>query len=131
MIEKNLGGRPRIEIDYSKLEQLCKIQCTEEECAAVLEISIDTLAVHLREDKNTSFPEFFKKYSGMGKSSLRRMQWKTAQNGNVTMRIWLGKNTLGQRDHNEIEYIERKAEPITIIDDVKPDEGNKTVTLTT
>jgi len=59
------------------------------------------------------------------------MQWKSAQNGNVTMQIWLGKNMLGQRDHNEIEYIERKAEPITIIDDVKPDDGNKTVTITT
>ena len=131
MTESNPVGRPRIEIDYSKLENLCKIQCTKEECAAVLEISEDTLERRLKEEGYENFAAFFKKHAGQGKSSLRRMQWKSAQNGNVTMQIWLGKNMLGQRDHNEIEYIERKAEPITIIDDIKPDDGNKTVTLTT
>ena len=33
------------------------------------------------------------------KISLRRMQFKSAEGGNVTMQIWLGKQLLGQRDH--------------------------------
>ena len=30
--------------------------------------------------------------------SLKRAQWKAAQDGNVAMLIWLGKNELGQRE---------------------------------
>jgi hypothetical protein len=123
MTEKKTMGRPIKPIDYPKLESLCKIQCTKEECAAVLDISEDTLERRLAEDGHETFAVFFKKYSGQGKSSLRRLQWKSAQNGNVTMQIWLGKNNLGQRDHNEVTYIERKAEPIVIVDDVKPEDG--------
>jgi hypothetical protein len=30
------------------------------------------------------------------------MQWKSAQDGNVTAQIWLGKQMLGQRDKHEL-----------------------------
>jgi len=33
-----------------------------------------------------------------GKASLRRNQWKLAQDGNATMLVWLGKNMLDQTD---------------------------------
>ena len=39
---------------------------------------------------------------GEGKASLRRMQGKSAQDGNVTAQIWLGKQMLGQRDKHEL-----------------------------
>ena len=32
---------------------------------------------------------------------LRQLQWKSAENGNVTMQIFLGKNILGQQDKLE------------------------------
>jgi hypothetical protein len=35
---------------------------------------------------------------------LRRTQFKSAEAGNVTMQIWLGKELLGQRDHTEQEH---------------------------
>ena len=100
---KNKGGRPRKEIDYKALTQLCRIQCTGEECAAVLDMSYETLNLRLKEDGNGGFLEYHKRESGYGKASLRRLQWKSAENGNVSMQIWLGKQMLGQRDKPEVE----------------------------
>ena len=96
---KRKVGRPRIEIDYSLLEQMCKIHCTRDECAAVLKVSHDTMERALKRDLKTNFASFFKKYSAEGKSSLRRAQYKAALGGNVAMLIWLGKQQLGQRDN--------------------------------
>lgn len=35
------------------------------------------------------------------KTSLRRLQWKKASEGNVAMLIWLGKQILGQKERVE------------------------------
>ena len=47
------------------------------------------------------FSDIYKKLSSTGKMSLRRQQFKSAENGNVTMQIWLGKQWLGQTDKVE------------------------------
>lgn len=96
---KNKGGRPRKEIDWEQLEKLCAIHCTGEECASVLKINYETLNEAIKREGYEGFPEYFKKYSGSGKASLRRMQFKSAESGNATMLIWLGKQYLGQRDY--------------------------------
>ena len=49
-----------------------------------------------------NFEALYKKHQGEGKASLRRAQWKAAQDGNPTMLVWLGKQMLGQRDKQEI-----------------------------
>lgn len=98
---KNLGGRPRKEIDLALVRSMCSIQCTGEEIAQALGISYDTLGRRIEEAEGVGFAEFFKTNSSMGKTSLRRMQWKAAQNGSVPMLIWLGKNILGQKDNVE------------------------------
>ena len=38
-----------------------------------------------------------------GRASLRRMQFKAAEQGNATMQIWLGKQYLDQKDHRQLE----------------------------
>ena len=101
MPEKNKGGRPRKQIDYRQLEELCRIQCTGEECAAVLGVDYDTLNTALKRDGHGGFSDWNKRNSGYGKASLRRLQWKSAQSGNVSMLIWLGKQYLGQSDKQE------------------------------
>ena len=98
------GGRPRVEIDIDKLRNMVRIQCTAEECAGVFECSVDTLDRRLKEEGYGGFADFYKRYSDEGKSSLRRAQWKAAQDGNPTMLVWLGKQMLGQRDKQEIEH---------------------------
>lgn len=108
--EKNLGGRPRIKIDWPVAERACTLQCTGEEVAALLNIDYDTLNRRITQDYvdgdgNPLFPkgftDFFKKYSAQGRASLRREQFKTALNGNATMQIWLGKQYLGQTEKVE------------------------------
>lgn len=95
-VEENSGGRPKIELDYGLIRNLSMIMCTQEEIASVVGCSVDTL---LRDDK---FCEVYKKGLDVGKSSLRRFQWKQAEK-NPTMAIWLGKQYLGQRDNVELE----------------------------
>ena len=97
------GGRPRLEIDFGQLEELCKIQCTKRECAAVLGVSEDTLDRRVREETGEGFAAFHRKHIEFGQASLRRAQFAKAIKGHPTMLIWLGKQYLGQRDKHEVE----------------------------
>ena len=98
------GGRPRVEIDIDQLRNMVRIQCTAEECAGVFECSVDTLDRRLKEEGYGGFADFYKKHSDEGKASLRRAQWKAAQDGNPTMLVWLGKQMLGQRDKHDLDH---------------------------
>lgn len=89
------AGRPKKEIDYTTVEKLANIQCTQEEIASFLGISSRTL---LRDEK---FKELFARGRENGKMSLRRIQWKHAEKS-ATMAIWLGKQYLGQKDNIEV-----------------------------
>ena len=91
-------GRPKIEVNFAEVDKLCQIQCTGEEIASFFGISYDTLERRCKEQFKVSLAEYIKEKSAKGKSSLRRLQWKAAMNGNVTMLIWLGKQYLGQAD---------------------------------
>ena len=48
-----------------------------------------------------SYSEFLNKGRSDMKIKLRKLQWKSAEKGNVTMQIFLGKNILGQQDKIE------------------------------
>ena len=87
-------GRPLAVIDGAKVEALARIHCTTAEIAAVLGCSPDTL--------ERRFAALLKKGREEGRASLRRSQWKLANEGNATMCIWLGKQLLGQKDRHEI-----------------------------
>ena len=88
-------GRPKKEIDYTTVEKLANIQCTQDEIASFLGISTRTL------QRDEQFMELFNRGRENGKMSLRRIQWKHAEKS-VPMAIWLGKQYLGQRD--KVEY---------------------------
>lgn len=112
------AGRPRKEINYKTLGNLCKLQCTGEECAAVLGIDYDTLGRSLKRDGHVNFAEFNKKHAGHGRMSLRRLQWKAANAGNVGMLIWLGKQYLGQADKVETALADEAIAPTRVIVEV-------------
>ena len=48
-----------------------------------------------------SYSENLTKGRANVKIRLRKLQWQSAENGNVTMQIFLGKNILGQQDKIE------------------------------
>jgi len=103
MAKKKVRGRPRKEIDPDVLKNLCVIHATQEECAAFMEVSADTINRRLVEEGyEKGFPEFFERHSAGGKVSLRRRQYRKAvEDGDNTMLIWLGKQWLGQSDKHE------------------------------
>lgn len=96
-----MAGRPKKEIDYNAVEKLANIQCTQEEIASFLGLSVRTL------QRDEEFCRIYKKGQENGKMSLRRIQYKLAER-NPTMAIWLGKQYLGQRDSfpDEVNYTE-------------------------
>jgi hypothetical protein len=91
--KKSQRGRPKKFVDLEMVERLAHIQCTHTEIASALGISVDTLT------RNRQFAEVYKRGAEGGKKSLRRMQFESANKGNVVMQIWLGKQYLGQSDH--------------------------------
>ena len=86
-----MTGRPKKVIDYEAVEKLANIQCTQEEIANFLDISVRTL------QRDEEFCRIYKKGQDNGKMSLRRIQFKLAEK-NTAMAIFLGKQYLGQRD---------------------------------
>jgi len=101
---KNKGGRPKKQINYELLSKLCKMQCTGDECASVLDMSYESLNNKLKAECHGGFLDYYKRFASEGKASLRRMQWKTAESGSHVMQIWLGKQYLGQREPDRIEH---------------------------
>ena len=87
-------ARPRKVINQKQFESLCAIQCTEEEICNVLDVSEKTLISWCNEVYGESFSKVFRQKRDLGKTSLRRNQWKQAEKGNTTMLIWLGKQIL-------------------------------------
>lgn len=105
--DKNLGGRPRFVINYVTLKELCELHCTGEETASVLGCDYDTLNANLARNGEGGYSEYFKRNSAEGRVSLRRRQFKSAVEGNVTMLIWLGKQHLGQQDKISTETLDK------------------------
>lgn len=106
------GGRPKKQIDYDLVARLASIQCTQEEIANIVGVHRSTL---LRDDK---FCDIYKKGIDEGKSSLRRLQWRAAENGSSAVLIWLGKQYLNQKDQSQIEQHNLNQEmPTIVVDD--------------
>lgn len=97
---KKGAGRPPIEFDLKQIQGLAQIQCTDEEMAAVIGCSVDTLARRKLDDP--AFMEALQRGKGTGRAALRRLQWQRANGGSDTMLIWLGKQLLGQRDKESL-----------------------------
>lgn len=91
-------ARPKKTIDVELLKSLASIHCTTEEMADILKVSKDTL--------ERRFAATIKAAKSSGKASLRRTQWKLAQEGSTSMAIWLGKQLLGQAD--KVDFTESK-----------------------
>lgn len=98
-------ARPKIVWDdkqYASLEYMALIHCTQKEMAGIMHVDEATLNRLIKVRYKMSFSEFYERYSANGNMSLRRAQFKSAESGNTSMQIWLGKQWLGQRDQQEV-----------------------------
>ena len=137
-------ARPKIKINWSLVENMCAIMCTMEEICSVLGISSDTLTRRIKDEYKQTFPEYYDAKCAQGKMSLRRIQYNSAMgtkkmikdtdkdsptygemiesdqwanNGSVTMQIWLGKQWLGQTDKQEVAMY-NPIDDVEFIDDL-------------
>ena len=110
-------ARPRIEIDKEQFKKLCQIQCTLSEIASWFRCSEDTIERWCQREFKMHFAEAFKTYSADGKISLRRWQFRSAENGNVSMQIWLGKQYLGQKEVQDVQLVATTDETIRKMDE--------------
>lgn len=99
-------GRPKKNLthkEWDSVKYMCMIHCTGEEIAGVMQMDYDTLNRICKEKFGYAISEYIKRNQSNGKMSLRRIQWKSAENGNVTMQIFLGKQWLGQKEQQEVQ----------------------------
>ncbi len=100
-------GRPKKEVDFSKIDSLASMHCTAQEIVEFMnatgdKLSYDTVDRRIRSEHGMTFAEYInKKHMALAKPKLRKLQWAAAESGNVTMLIWLGKQYLGQSDKTE------------------------------
>ena len=98
-------GRPKENLtpkEWDSVKYMAMIHCTGEEIAGVMQMDYDTLNRNCKDKYGYPISEYIKKNQSNGKMSLRRMQWKSAENGNVTMQIFLGKQWLGQKENTDV-----------------------------
>jgi len=93
---KKKMGRPMLEFDLVELDKLASLGATYDDLADWYETTRRTIDRRIAKDDD--FCRAFKKGQAKLKMSIRRNQVKLANDGNVTMNIWLGKQLLGQTD---------------------------------
>lgn len=121
-VSKKMGA-PRKEVNWTEFDKLCALQCTEKEIADWFEMCTDTLELRIKETYGVTFSELFRRKRGRGKVALRRHQWQSAEKGNVTMQIFLGKQFLGQADKQESTSHEIKETYEQYIARIEKEEG--------
>lgn len=95
-------GRPEKPIDWNMFEQLCALQCTQDEMGGFLHVGGDTLSKRVQANYGEDYSTIYKRFSESGKCSLRRNQFVLSKK-NASMAIWLGKQWLGQKDMSREE----------------------------
>lgn len=106
-------GLPQKEIILDQVIYWIGIQATAQEIASSFHVSLSTLERAIYESFKCSFDDLRKSCEGTGKLSLRRYQFKQAEK-NCSMAIWLGKQWLGQKDHEEVGREAPKDEDIEL-----------------
>lgn len=88
-------ARPKLDIDAKQVEALASYGCTNTEIASFFGCEKSTITKR--------FSINVAKGKEGGKIRLRKKQFEVAMSGNVSMLIWLGKQTLDQSDKQDIE----------------------------
>jgi len=94
-------ARKKIEIDWNLVDEMLKDFCEGTEVADALGIHKETLYDAVKATFNTDFSDYKAQKRARGCQSLRQKQVSSANKGNVSMLIWLGKQYLGQSDKTD------------------------------
>jgi len=105
-------GRPRKELNPANVEALAELQCTFEEIAFALGVSVDTL--DRRREEDPAIADAIGRGRAKGRESLRRHQWDSVEKGSVPMQKFLGANWLGQTEKSEVDATVTERKQIVI-----------------
>ena len=97
-------SRPKVIIDWNKVDKYLQAQCEGAGIAGLLGIHPDTLYKACKEQFKMGFSAYSAQKKGEGKELLRCKQYQVAMEGDKTMLVWLGKQYLGQQDKSEIDH---------------------------
>lgn len=90
-------ARPRKPVDTELLRRLALVHCTMAEIASVAGVHKRTL--------ERRYAAVIEAAREDGKSSLRRVMWRKALDGNERLMIWLSKQHLGMREPRDEETL--------------------------
>ncbi len=76
--------------------RLTRLALAAEDIAFALDISVDTLTRAIQRRDGTTFAQYQAKLRATFCMSIRSLQLRSAQRGDIQMLIWLGKQYLGQ-----------------------------------
>ena len=107
-------ARPKVDIDWERVNELLEADCEGTEIAAYLGIVPNTLYERCKKDNNLSFSEYLQQKKAKGNSLLKEKQHKIALAENVGMLIWLGKQRLGQSDKKDLAHTIKDELPFNI-----------------
>lgn len=94
-------GRPIKSVDLDKLARVCQYPMTNEDIAAILDVSVDTITRVIKKEFGITFAEYKDQKQSSMRFTLLAKQLEVAKSGNVAMLIFLGKQYLGQSDKQE------------------------------
>ena len=92
------AGRPEIPIDWKDVEYSMMCCENQEEVAALHGMSVDTLQIRFKEHYGENYSAYSARLYSKGDGVIRRSQIESAEKGNTTMQLWLGKVRLGQKE---------------------------------
>ena len=95
-------ARPVKTVDMEKLARVCQYPLTNEDIAAILDLSVDTITRAVKKEYGLGFAEYKAQKQSSLRFTLLAKQIEVAKGGNIAMLIWLGKNLLGQSDKQEV-----------------------------
>jgi hypothetical protein len=111
-------------INWKKVDNYLRAQCSGVGIASLLGIHENTLYERCKEEKGMAFVEYSTQKKGEGKELLRAKQFATAMEGEKAMLIWLGKQYLDQRDKKDLD-VSGKLSVLDLLDEDEEDENKE------
>ena len=107
-------ARPKVDIDWERVNELLEADCEGTEIAAHLGIVPNTLYRRCEDDHKISFSKYLQEKKARGNSLLKEKQFEKAMAGDSGMLVWLGKNRLNQADKKDLSHTIKDELPFNI-----------------
>lgn len=91
----------KIQLDWATIDGILQFAATKKQCAAILEVSEDTIDRRIKEQKKMTFEDYKETKLGITKIKLQQKAIKMGLDGNPAMLIFCLKNLCGWSDKNE------------------------------